>query len=130
MSILQLQPTITDLELQPYAQSGDFSLNRAVWDADKLCRRKKCPHHGYIFVLLGCQSSISSVPLPSKKKTISRKSSTFIFKARAYCTFSGCNVSAMLLVKSCDVASDGVTIHVECSGHIYHTIGKKTCLLF
>ena len=41
-------------------------------------QEKKCPHHGYIFVLLDCQSSISSVPLPlggtGKKKTISRKS--------------------------------------------------------
>ena len=93
-------------------------------------QEKKCPHHGYMLVLLGCQILISSVPLPLrgtdwKKKNISRKSSTFIFKALAYCTFYSCNVSAMLSVKSCDVSGDVVTIHVECSGTICHTIGEK-----
>ena len=124
MSILQLQPTITDLELPP---SGDFSLSRVVWDAN-FAGEKVSPSWVHL-----CAAGLSKLNQFCsfafrrhwKKKTISRKSSIFVFKARAYCTFSGCNVSAMLLVKSCDVASDEVTIHVECSGRICHTIGEK-----
>ena len=126
MSILQSQlscDAITDLQPQPEC----FTMSRSVWDLD-FAGEKVAPSWVHT-----CAAGLSKVnqfcsfafKRHWKKKIVSRKSSTYIFKALAYCTFSSCNVSAMLSVKPCDVLNDGVTVHIESSGSVCHTIGEK-----
>ena len=90
--------------------------------------QRKFRHLGYIFVLLDCQRSTSSVLLHlndiGKERKSSHKSSLSIFKAQAYCTFSSCSVTGILQVRSCDVSKDGVIVQVELFGSICHTFGE------
>ena len=57
------------------------------------------------------------------KKTSSFKSSNYIFKAKAYCTFSTCNVLAFLYIT--ELSNVNVTINVTFDGSICHISSER-----
>ena len=107
-------------------QAGSFKISKLQWDdtfvgdsikpswvhtlADGLLQLNKC-----------CSFAFKK---HWRKKSNSRKQSLAIFRATAYCTFSTCNVIAILSVSSEEINPDNVTVRVVFSGNVDHQVGE------
>ena len=59
-----------------------------------------------------------------RKKPNSCKQSFTMFRATAYCTFSTCELTAILTVSNKDITPDNVTMCVVFSENIHHQVGE------